>query len=117
MIGVDDNGQPLWEGRKKRYFTRAQRRALATRDGGCVFPGCGAPPSWCHAHHVVEWRNGGPTDVDNGVLLCAFHHRLIHRGEFQLRMVRGRPQLLSPRWVDPQQQWRPVGGARWQRAA
>jgi hypothetical protein len=117
LIGVDDAGQPLWLGRRERYFTAAQRKALAIRDGGCIFPGCTSPPSWCHAHHVVEWGNGGPTDIDNGVLLCAFHHRLIHRGEFRLRMVRGRPELQSPRWVDRDQQWRPIGGARWQRAA
>lgn len=117
LIAVGATDQPLWLGRRERYFTAAQRKALAVRDGGCVFPGCGAPPSWCHGHHVVEWSRGGPTDVDNGVLLCGFHHRLIHRGEWRLRMVRGRPELQSPRWVDPQQAWRPVGVARWQRAA
>lgn len=117
LIGVNDNGQPLWLSRRERYFTAVQRKAMAVRDGGCIFPGCGAPPSWCHAHHVVYWSRGGPTDIDNGVLLCGFHHRLIHRGEFQLRMNKGRPELLSPRWVDRDQVWRPVGGARWQRAA
>ena len=117
LIGVGDNGQPLWMGRRERYFTAAQRRALAVRDGGCVWPGCKAPPSWCHAHHVVFWQEGGPTDIDNGVLLCSFHHHLLHQGEYRMRMVDGLPQLLSPRWIDPQQHWRPVGRPRWSRTA
>jgi hypothetical protein len=59
-------GEPLYQGRRERLFTPAQRRALAVRDGGCVGPGCTAPPSWCHAHHVKSWQAHGPTDVDNG---------------------------------------------------
>lgn len=117
LIRVADNGQPLWMGRRERYFTAAQRKALAVRDGGCVWPGCNAPPSWCHAHHVVHWQQNGPTDVDNGVLLCAFHHHLLHGGDYRMRMVEGLPQLLSPKWIDPDQQWRPVGRPRWSRAA
>ncbi len=117
LIGVGDHGQPLWMGRRERYFTAAQRRALAVRDGGCVWPGCKAPPSWCHAHHVVFWQNNGPTDIDNGVLLCSFHHHLLHQGVYRMQMVDGLPQLLSPKWIDPQQQWRPVGRPRWSRAA
>jgi hypothetical protein len=66
VIGVGDNGEPLWLGRRERFHTAAQRAALAARDGGCVFPGCPAPPSWCHAHHVILWSRGGPTDLDNG---------------------------------------------------
>ncbi|HEX7834689.1 MAG TPA: DUF222 domain-containing protein [Pseudolysinimonas sp.] len=117
LIGVGDQGQPLWMGRRERYFTAAQRKALATRDGGCVWPGCNAPPSWCHGHHVVSWLQGGLTDIDNGVLLCAFHHHLLHQGEYRMRMIDGMPQLLSPRWIDPTQKWRRVGRSRWSRAA
>lgn len=111
-IIVDAAGEPLWQGRRERYFTPAQRRALAVRDGGCVWPHCTAPPSWCHAHHLVEWENGGPTDVDNGVLLCSYHHHLLHVGDFLMRMIRGRPHLLSPPWIDPDQQWRHVTKSR-----
>jgi hypothetical protein len=111
-IIVDAAGEPLWEGRRERYFTPAQRRALAVRDGGCVWPRCTAPPSWCHAHHVLEWENGGPTDVDNGVLLCSFHHHLLHAGEFRMRMIGALPHLLSPPWIDPDQQWRHVTKSR-----
>jgi hypothetical protein len=117
LIGVGDKGQPLWMGRRERYFTAAQRKALALRDGGCVWPGCKAPPSWCHAHHVIPWQQDGPTDIDNGVLLCSFHHHLLHQGDYRMRMVDGLPQLLEPRWMDPNQQWRPVGRPRWSGAA
>lgn len=59
--------------------TRAQRRGLARRDGGCVFPGCGSPVRWADAHHVVAWPTG-PTVLSNLVLLCRRHHRCAHTG-------------------------------------
>lgn len=112
-----DKGEILWEGRRQRYFTPAQRRALAVRDGGCVGPNCTAPPIWCHAHHVVEWEHGGPTDVDNGALLCSFHHHQLHAGGFRLRMNGGVPEMLAPPWLDREQLWRPTTKSRLARAA
>jgi hypothetical protein len=62
-------------------FTDTQRRLIAVRDGGCVFPGCQAPPSWCDVHHL-HWRShGGGRNLDNGALLCRRHHTLLHRTE------------------------------------
>jgi len=87
------------------------------RDGGCVGPNCTAPPSWCHAHHVIEWEHGGRTDVDNGALLCSFHHHQLHAGGFQLRMNRGVPEMLAPPWLDREQRWRPTTKSRLARAA
>ncbi|MBK6312672.1 MAG: HNH endonuclease [Candidatus Microthrix sp.] len=66
-------------GRTLRYANRHQRRALLARDGGCIFPGCDRPASWCDAHHVDEWDNNGPTDINNLGLLCRHHHRVTHR--------------------------------------
>jgi hypothetical protein len=105
-------GQPLFQGDRKRYFTAAQRRSLAVRDGGCVWPQCTSPPSWTHAHHVIPVSEGGPTDIDNGALLCPYHHHLLHRGEYRMRMRDGLPELLSPKWIDRDQVWRPVGRSR-----
>jgi hypothetical protein len=68
----------LDQGYAERYFTRAQRRALTRRDGGCTFPGCTVPPQWCDAHHVTHWADGGPTDLANGALLCGRHHTVVH---------------------------------------
>jgi hypothetical protein len=102
-------GEILWEGYRERYFTPPQRRALGVRDGGCVWPSCTAPPSWCHAHHVIEWKHGGRTDVDNGALMCSFHHHLLHASEYRLRMVDGLPELQRP-FGD--REWIPVGKSR-----
>jgi hypothetical protein len=77
LLGAD--GRPLDVGREHRTAPRWLRRAIAFRDGGCRFPGCGRQPSWCHAHHVDPWENGGVTSAANLVLLCAYHHGLVHK--------------------------------------
>ncbi|MGO4597542.1 DUF222 domain-containing protein [Terrabacter sp. 2RAF25] len=71
--------QVLDIGRTDRYFTPAQRLALAQRDHGCSYPGCTVPPQWCEAHHVVHWLHGGATDLCNGALLCGRHHTIVHQ--------------------------------------
>ena len=63
--------------------TVAQRRALNVRDGGCRFPGC-PQRLFVDAHHVDYWENGGPTDLDNLVLLCRVHHRAIHHRGYRI---------------------------------
>lgn len=68
---------PLEVGRTQRTATPAQRRALALRDRGCLIPACQVPAEACQTHHLVEWADGGSTDVDNLVLLCWAHHRQV----------------------------------------
>ena len=81
----DDDGQCLNVGHAQRHFTARQRTALALRDGGCMFPSCDRPPSWCEAHHVRHWeRDNGPTDIDNGILLCRRHHLLLHDNHWEI---------------------------------
>jgi hypothetical protein len=97
--------------REVRFATRHQRRALAVRDGGCVFPGCGCPPLWCDAHHIVEWEHGGDTDLHDLVLLCRHHHGVTHRtgwtmtadpdGGFTWTTPAGRILRGPPRSPDP----------------
>jgi hypothetical protein len=94
-------------GPERRFFTRAQRRAITARDGGCVIPGCRAPAHWAEVHHVTPWARNGPTDVDNGVLLCWFHHHSIDSSGWDIRMVKGSPQVKAPALIDPQRLWRP----------
>jgi hypothetical protein len=61
---VERNGEPLALGRRRRLATRAQRRALLARDGGCARPSCTETRiERLHAHHLVPWRLGGRTDV------------------------------------------------------
>jgi hypothetical protein len=78
-IYVGHDGVPLDAGREERRPNRAQRRALAVRDGGCVFPGCDMPVGWCDAHHVIAWQHDGLTDMNNLALLCRYHHGVTHR--------------------------------------
>ncbi len=83
---VNSLGVPLDLGHKIRFANQQQRRALAARDGGCVFPGCTSPSSWTDAHHMVHWEHGGSTDVDNLVSLCRHHHGVAHRRGWNLRL-------------------------------
>lgn len=78
-VVVDPTGVPLDLGRTVRFASRAQRRALAVRDGGCVFPGCDLPVGWTDAHHVTTWDNGGTTELSNLASLCRHHHGVTHR--------------------------------------
>lgn len=71
-------------GRRTRVLQPTQRRALRRRDEHCRFPGCDRPAHWSDAHHLVHWLHGGPTDLDNLVLLCRRHHVLCHEGGWTL---------------------------------
>ncbi|RLP93253.1 HNH endonuclease signature motif containing protein [Micromonospora sp. CV4] len=96
------NNQVLDVGRQRRLFTGPLRRALVLRDGGCAFPGCDRPSRWCDGHHVRHWADGGATALGNAVLLCGHHHRLIHQGDWTVRIsADGQPDFLPPRWLDP----------------
>ncbi|KAA0102404.1 HNH endonuclease [Mycolicibacterium sp. P1-18] len=78
-IWFERHGQVIGSGRATRQISRRLRRALEHRDRCCVVPGCGATRG-LHAHHIRHWEDGGPTELDNLVLLCPFHHRLHHSG-------------------------------------
>ena len=105
VLGGDS--QILDLGRGSRLFTGSTRQLLVLRDQGCVFPGCNAPPTVCEGHHITPWWAGGRTDIDNGVLLCPHHHRIVEprpadqENQWQVRIGSdGVPELLPPRFVD-----------------
>jgi hypothetical protein len=80
---IERDGRPLTVGRKTRSVPPALRRALASRDGGCRFPGC-TTRRLVDAHHIRHWAHGGPTSLDNLVQLCRHHHRLLHEGGYSV---------------------------------
>ncbi len=87
------------EGRTRTVPPRL-RRALEIRDRGCRFPGCGC--RFTDAHHIRPWWRGGPTRLDNLVLLCARHHHLLHEGGFRVEADPerpGQPVFYDPRGV------------------
>jgi hypothetical protein len=71
-------------GRATRTVSPPMRRALRVRDKGCRFPGCDRQVNWTSPHHIVAWSRGGPNNLPNMVLLCYFHHRLVHEGGWQV---------------------------------
>jgi hypothetical protein len=94
MAGVSE---PLDVGRRTALISPSLRRAVIVRDGHCRFPGCDRPHTWCDAHHVEHWADGGPTSLPNLLLLCRRHHRMVHRsGGFRLALVDGRPVFSRP---------------------
>ncbi|WP_158253328.1 HNH endonuclease signature motif containing protein [Cryobacterium sp. N19] len=105
-------GTILHLGTSNRFFTASQRRALAARDGGCVIPGCTVPPHLTQVHHVVPWRQGGLTDIDNAVLICNAAHSSIDTSGWDIDMRDGRPWIRGPLIFDPTHTWRPAGQNR-----
>jgi len=98
LIGVvrDREGNVLDLGRKTRTISAALRRALHLRDHGCTFPGC-TNDHFLDAHHAQHWIAGGETKLDNLVLLCPFHHRLVHEGGYSMQWTpTGEPVFLRP---------------------
>jgi hypothetical protein len=83
-------------GRRTRTIPPALRRALEARDRGCRFPGCNL--RFTDAHHVKHWADGGGTSLSNCILLCGFHHGLVHEGGWRVKFWgEGRPVFVDPR--------------------
>ena len=85
-IREDERGEPLDVGRKTRSIPPALRRALKSRDKGCVFPGCGHM-RYVDGHHIHHWADGGATKLSNLVSLCRFHHRAVHEGGLRVQRL------------------------------
>jgi hypothetical protein len=82
-------GCPVAVGRQTRTVPRWMVRQLKRRDGECRFPGCDRT-RFLHAHHIVHWADGGPTELWNLILLCPYHHRYLHEHKWS---ARGDPSL------------------------
>ena len=91
-----DDGSVLDLARKTRTISPALRRALEVRDRGCRFPGCGL--RFTDAHHVHHWADGGATSLANCLLLCSYHHTLVHEGGWRVEWYgASRPLFVDPR--------------------
>ncbi|MDP1931165.1 MAG: DUF222 domain-containing protein [Gammaproteobacteria bacterium] len=92
----DFRGNVLNVGRRTRTIPPSIRRALQIRDGGCRFPGC-CESRYVDAHHVQHWCDGGETKMDNLVLLCRHHHRLLHQEGYEIvRSAEGEFEFVTP---------------------
>jgi uncharacterized protein DUF222 len=83
-------------GRATRVNSAPRGRALRVRDKGCRFPGCDRPVNWSTPHHIVAWSRGGPTNLVNELLLCYYHHRLVHEGGWQVIKAGREFRFLPP---------------------
>jgi hypothetical protein len=111
VLGTDS--LPLDLGRTARGFTPAQRIALGERDGGCA--SCGIAVGYTEAHHIKWWkRDTGPTDLDNGVLLCPPCHARIHQDGWHIRVTDGQVWFTPPPHIDPTRTPRLGGRARYE---
>ncbi|HWJ82294.1 MAG TPA: DUF222 domain-containing protein [Nocardioides sp.] len=81
------NSEVLDLGRTDRLYRPPQRKALRLRDRRCRVKGCDAPATWCEAHHLKPWSEGGPTDLDNAVLICSWHHHRIHDPRYEHQVL------------------------------
>ncbi len=102
VIFEDHTRLPLYLGRTKRCATPAQRIVLHARDRGCTFPGCTEPGYRCQVHHAKKpWARGGQTNVDEEVLACGPHNRLVEKGGWTTRIRHdGRVEWIPPPQLD-----------------
>ncbi|WP_263406422.1 HNH endonuclease [Microbacterium hominis] len=95
-----------------------RRRSWLSPNGTAAAPSAGAPPPWTHGHHLSWWdRDTGPTDIDNGVLLCTGCHHRVHDDGWEIR-IDGRGTAASvwfvpPPWIDADRTPRLGGNARY----
>jgi len=98
-------------GRATRVTSAPRRRALRVRDRGCRFTGCDRAASWSTPHHIIAWARGGPNNIGNEVLLCFYHHRLVHEGGWQVIKVGREFRFIPPERVVMRRARGP--GVRW----
>jgi hypothetical protein len=107
----DETGQAVDVARTQRLFDKKQRLILAVTQGGCMHNSCDRPASWTEAHHIIWISRGGETVLVNGILLCRYHHQLLHNNGWEIRQTGPDPTtgigeelwLIPPPDIDPEQ--------------
>ena len=114
-IVMNGDSVALDAGREQRLFTSTLRQLVIRRDQGCAFPGCDRGPADCEVHHIVSWFLGGVTSLENGVMLCTFHHHVVEPDPkdpgagWLIRLdARGNPEIAAPPGLGA-----PPGERRW----
>lgn len=98
LVVFDTHSQiPLYLGRTRRTASAGQRIVLYSTERGCSCPGCTTPGYWSEVHHVTEWAEGGPTDIDQLTFACPGDHKLIGPGGWTTRK---RPDGTTE-WIPP----------------
>ena len=86
---------------------------MIARDGDrCIAPGCRKRAAGSHAQHVIFYSNGGPTDIDNGMLLSPAHHHALHQRAFEIKMVDGMPWIRASVDAHDDSAWKPASRNR-----
>ena len=93
---LDQDSLVIDVGRAKPKIHGSLRKALNLRDRHCRWPGCERPAFYCDGHHLHHWVDGGPTDLDNLVLLCKRHHRMVHESGWRLVKSEGTLIAIAP---------------------
>jgi len=86
LLALDDDRQLIGQAKKAAPFSKRELRALRSRDRSCRMPGCGATRNLA-GHHLAHREHGGQTTMDNGAMVCASCHRLLHEGGFRLELI------------------------------
>jgi hypothetical protein len=87
VVVEDEGGDVHHVGRARREPPSWMMRQLRYRDFGCRFPGCGSR-RWLQGHHIRWWTKGGETELSNLVLVCFFHHKVVHEYGWSLSRAR-----------------------------
>jgi hypothetical protein len=107
LLVTGPRGEPLSLSRASRLFSPAQKLALTIAAGGrCQYPGCRVPAPYLEAHHVAWFcRDGGSTDISNGIMLCSYHHHLVHAQDspVEIRKHDGGLYIVPAGWFGPLQ--------------
>lgn len=85
FVLTDKQGNALGIGRTSRNIPFWLMRQLRYRDRHCTFPGCDRKLH-VEGHHIWPWELGGPTELDNLILLCFHHHRLVHEFGWRVQL-------------------------------
>ncbi|QCH22021.1 hypothetical protein DSM43276_00255 [Mycobacteroides salmoniphilum] len=96
----DDDGRPLYLGCSKRIASADQRIVLHAQDRSCTHPDCHVPGYLCEVHHITEWADGGPTNIDNLTFACGPHHRLLNHGWTTRKHTNGTTEWIPPPQLD-----------------